>query len=276
MVGTSGLVIVPAWDLFALDEQTGAARWTFSPDDDYPGADAAVGDDGSLYSVGRYIYRIQPTTGAVVWRADLQEQPFAPVAAGGVVYVGTRAAIPGTSVLGAGHAMALDAATGRVLWKTPIPAPDDPANGGVNGPGALTPDMLIVSSVNGRVYGLDRATGTVRWVYQGDRSYSAGVVMLGDVAVVASAYGKIDGINARTGAGLWRQDVGGHFLDRITTDGNLAYAVNGRLFAVDARGRIAWRYDAGESVPIYTGTALAGGTIFVGADDGFYAVRTRR
>lgn len=276
LVSSSGFIIVPAWDLFGLDEQTGAVRWTFSPDDDYPGADATVGDDGSLYSVGRYVYRIQPTTGQAIWRVDLQERPFSPVVAAGVVYVGTRAAISGSNVLGAGHAVALDAATGRVLWKTPIPAPEDPARGGVNGPGALTADMFIVASDNGRVYGLDRATGAQRWEFEGDRSYLAGVVMLGNVAVVASAYGKIQGINAQTGAALWTVDAGGHFIYRITTDGELAYAVNGRLFALNARGQIVWRYDAGESVPIYTGPRSAGGTVFVGANDGFHAVRPRR
>jgi hypothetical protein len=142
LVGSGDVIAVPAWDLYGLDKQTGRVRWKLAPPDDFPGAGVMLGEDGDLYATGFHLYRVDAATGAVRWRAELGEQPFAPVQKDGVVYVGTRGEIPGSNgVLGAGHAVALEAATGRVLWKTPIPALEERALGGLTGAGALTPDL---------------------------------------------------------------------------------------------------------------------------------------
>jgi outer membrane protein assembly factor BamB len=200
----------------------------------------------------------------------------------GVVYVGTRGEISGSNgVLGAGHAVALEAATGRVLWKTAIPAPEEPAKGGVVGAGALTPDLYVVASVNERVYGLDRQTGQVRWTTKGSGVYEAtGVVVLGDVAISASLAGYIDGFDLRTGRPLWQLGPYSSIGSLMAKSGDQALVVSGTLRAVDASGKEVWTHNPvdsnGRGTPYSTGASEHGGVIYAGAYDAFYALRRSR
>ena len=274
LVGAGDIVVVPAWDLYGLDKRTGAVRWKLAPPDDFPGAGVVLGDDGYLYSTGHHLYRIHPGTGDVLWRVDLGEQPFAPVERDGVVYVGTRGLIPGSTVLGAGHAFAVEAATGRVLWKTPIPAPEEPGLGGVTGAGAVTAELFIVSSPNWRVYGMDRRTGQVRWTTKGSGPYDAGVVVIADVAVTAGDAGFVDGFDVGTGARRWQLKIGSSVAGPITRMGDLALVANGRLHAVDAQGVAKWAYGgAGWNQPtIRTGADVHEGAVYAGGGTGFYGL----
>jgi outer membrane protein assembly factor BamB len=197
---------------------------------------------------------------------------------GGVVYLGTRGEIPGSNgVLGAGHAVAVEAATGRVLWKTPIPAIEELGMGGLTGAGALTPELFVVSSPNGRIYALDRATGAVRWETRGSGPYDAGVVVLGNVAITASGAGYVEGFHLSTGQKQWRVNVIDYFTLPLTVVDDMVLAVNGRLWAINAEGRFLWRHDAAAFVPYSTGAKASGNRIYVGAADGkkwgFYALR---
>src|SRR5437764_681278 len=160
------LVSAPACDLFTAPghDQTGVTvRWRFS------GGGASV----ELYA-DRALVRFYPPSGTSV------ERPFAPVYGDGVVYVVTAVIGIGayTVPLGRriGHVVALSATSGATLWRFEIPeAP--PFNGGAVGPGVVAGDVLIVGADNGRVYGLDRGTGTPRWVHQGSQPYQAGAVI---------------------------------------------------------------------------------------------------
>jgi outer membrane protein assembly factor BamB len=282
LVGSGEIVAVPAWDLYGLDRKTGQVRWKLAPPDDFPGAGVMLGEDGDLYATGFHLYRVDTATGAVRWRADLGERPFAPVEKDGVVYVGTRREIPGSrGILGAGHAVALEAATGRVLWKTPIPAPEEPANGGVVGAGALTPELYMVSSPNGRIYALERNTGVIRWETRGTAGYYApGVVVLGDVAITAGDAGFIEGFDLATGEQRWKLKTDGSILNPLTTTGNVVLVVNGILRAVTAEGKLLWQHQAGEFVPYSTGARVHGDRIYLGTNygggEGFYALRLPR
>jgi outer membrane protein assembly factor BamB len=281
LVGSGDVVAIPAWDLYGLDKRTGQVRWKLAPPDDFPGAGVMLGEDGDLYATGFHLYRVDAATGQVRWRADLGEQPFAPVEKDGVVYVGTRGEIPGSrGILGAGHAVALNAQTGAVLWKTPIPAPEEPANGGVIGAGALTPELYVVSSPNGRIYALDRRTGQVRWETKGSAYYGAGVVVIGDVAVTAGDAGFIEGFDLATGKQRWNVKTDGSISNPLTTTGNAVLVVNGILRAVTAEGKLLWQHQSGKFVPYSTGARVHGDRIYLGTNygggEGFYALRLPR
>jgi outer membrane protein assembly factor BamB len=278
LVGSGDVIAVPAWDLYGLDRQTGQVRWKLAPPDDFPGVNVALGEDGYLYSVGNHLYRIDPASGAVLWRAEFGERPFAPVQKDGVVYVGTRGEISGSNgVLGAGHAVAVEAATGRVLWKTAIPAPEEPANGGVVGAGALTPDLYIVSSPNRRIYALDRQTGQIRWETEGSNWYGAGVVVIGKSAVTAtwSGVGIVESFNLTTGQQEWKVELGSSVSGSIARAGEVALVSNGRLQAISSEGKTLWGYGgAGWNQPVISsGAHVRGRRIYVGTYDGLTALQ---
>lgn len=242
-----------------------------SPSDDFPGyGEATLGDD-RLYTVGLYLYALDPATGDQLWRLDLGEQPFAPVYADGVVYVGTRQLLDG-GALGAGHAVAVDAATGEVLWRHPIPDAPAPETwlGGVTGPGALTSELLIVAGKNARVYGIDRVSGETRWVHHCDSPFGAGVALVEGVAVVGNSGGNIEGVRAETGKGLWKSHVGTSVF-AVVEAGPLAMINNFDTWLVDSEGQK--RTLPAPSLGDHdTSARLHDGVVYVGARQAFAAL----
>ncbi len=111
-----------------------------------------------------------------------------PAAAGGVVYVATLNA-PSTlspdqtsyvgSRLGTmdGQVVALDAATGRILWDTRVPG--DPL-----GATTVVNDLVLTSTLQGELFALERATGTIVWRYQTPGGINGWPAVAGDLLVV--------------------------------------------------------------------------------------------
>lgn len=276
-----GSILVPGWDLYALDRATGSVRWRYAPPGEFPAAAPIALAGGRIFSPGSLqLHAVDARTGTAAWVAPLGERPFAPVVEGGVVYLGTRGLFGVSNALGAGHAVAIDAADGRVLWKTPIPdEPGTPWPGGIDHAGALTPELFVVSSNNGRVYGIERSTGRVRWSHRGPGPYESGVAIVEGVAVAASLTGEIVGLDAATGAVKWRASTGGSSVtEQITTDGRCAYVSVGTILCVDASGRVRWSH-GGDSKggPSYSTPArVVDGRLYAGSLTGFHSLALPR
>ena len=280
IVAAGNLLIVPAWDLFALDRSTGEIHWEFEPVDDYPGwGDVAV-SEGRVYATGRYLYAIDAFTGTLQWRLDvgvqpLAEQPWRPVIVDGTVYLSTRPA----DTVNAAHAMAVEATTGAVLWRYPITDPQLGKSGSV-GPPAIRDTVFVIACYNRNVYGLDRRNGRLLWSHRGvDNSYRAGAVIL-DSTVVTGVDGA-EGLDLATGRLLWSWGPIGTILVPITRAEGTALISSAVVFAFDANGKIRWRY-GGErwGQPVFTTAATYhDGVVFVGSvspespGPGFYAIR---
>lgn len=279
VLGAGEVLVVPGWDLYGLDRATGEIRWTFAPADEFPAGHRAALDGTRVITPGaeRRVYAVDAATGAQLWAANLGERPFAPVVDGGVVYLGTRGYIGGSAALGAGHAVALRAGDGGVLWRTPLPDAEGRAwLGGTNQAGALTPELFIVASTSGVVYGLERATGAVRWRHQGAAPYESGVALLEDVAVVAGMTGEILGLDAATGAVRWRRSTGGSSVSQqVTTGGGCALIVVSAVLCVDAAGALRWEHggQGRGGADFFTPVASSGGLLFAGSATGFHALR---
>lgn len=282
VVAYQDLIIVAAWDVYALDRRSGAVRWSFTQTDDYPGYNSLVVADGTVYSGGRDLYALDAATGALKYRRSLGEQPFRPVVIDTVIYVATRREVlPG--VLGNGHVMALGAASGATIWSVAIDDPRDSVRGGSVGPVSSTDSMIVVAGMNGVVYALDRATGQSRWTHTDTTSYEAGLAIVGNAVIVAGDDGVVEGVSLFTGAPLWRTGPGSSVLERITVGDQVALVSVGALFAYDSAGRQRWQSGgAGWGGPVYgTAARLKNGLVYIGSADpegggpgaGFYALR---
>jgi polyvinyl alcohol dehydrogenase (cytochrome) len=148
-----GAVYVPDWGgyLNKIDAATGASIWS-RPMSDYTGVahDAAraspavvgntlyVGDQGAqpFSAGGGYLSAVNATTGAPMWSTKVDSHPFAiltsgPLVYNGVVYQGVASSEEGAAASGSypcctfrGSVVAVNAATGAVLWKTYMAPPN--------------------------------------------------------------------------------------------------------------------------------------------------------
>lgn len=271
------LVLVPAWDLVALDRGSGNVRWRYAPSDDFPGVGVlAVGGD-RVYTVGRKIHAVDVQDGTAIWTVDLGERPFGPVLAGGVLYVGTRGRIDGSSTLGAGHVMALDPADGGVLWKFPVPDAPAPETylGGVASPPAVVGDLVLAAGMNARLYALDRETGEMQWIHVAEEPLPAGVVAIDDVAITAGDARVAEGVDLETGERVWTAHVGSS-VSRVVGGGGAAFVANSDLLAIRPDGsvvRLGAQFGLGATAApaFHDGLLFGGGLRFLwGAEVGSF------
>lgn len=136
-----GTVYVPDWkgNLYAVNASTGNAVWT-QKISSYTGVAGDVSRNSPAYwqgalflgdgaletptASGAYIYGVNAATGAKLWSTQVEADPAAvitgsPVVHDGVVLVGVSSkaeALPSTTFRGS--VVALDAATGKLLWQT--------------------------------------------------------------------------------------------------------------------------------------------------------------
>jgi polyvinyl alcohol dehydrogenase (cytochrome) len=172
-----GAVYIPDWGgyLNKLNAQTGALIWSY-PISDYDGisgsisrtSPAVIGDtiylgdqNGPGFGKGAHVTAVNAITGQKEWSTDVEDHPLAvitssPIAYDGVVFVGvaskeeaaaSRPSYPCCTFRGS--VVALDAATGAILWKDYM----TPRNGGV--PGGFSGNGVWSSPA------IDPATGTL-------------------------------------------------------------------------------------------------------------------
>lgn len=271
------LLLVPAWHLYAFDRKSGELRWTFKRDGDFPGARQLTVANGVVYATGRKLYAVDARTGLFLWELNMNEEPFRPAYMDGTVYFTTRGVRGGALV--AGHAVAARAATGEVLWKYPLPdATDASWLGGSIGLAGVTSTLVVVPAQNGRVYALDRQTGTLRWERRGRGPYDRGV-LLGGVVVVGGDALYVEAIDLVSGRLAWEVYAEGSVL-RIGSGRGVAIANPGRLIAIDEAGKVKWSYggdfyDEPTFIghPVYIdGLVLVGGRHAGGTRRGFFAL----
>jgi polyvinyl alcohol dehydrogenase (cytochrome) len=202
-------VYVPDWagNLFKLDAKTGAVVWTRRLTDltGLPGTFARVTPavaEGVVYvgtQAGAYLLAIDAVTGDLLWKEPLDGHPAAlitqsPVVHQQRVYVGVASEEEITAVrlryrccTFRGSVVALDAATGGLLWRTYTTPDNGGAPGGYSG-NAVWGGTPVVDAPRGALYvttgnnysvpplagaradnhvdsvlALDLQTGTVRW-----------------------------------------------------------------------------------------------------------------
>jgi alcohol dehydrogenase (cytochrome c) len=253
-VVVNGVVYIQDLDanVYALDLATGKLRWEYRvniPEITGPGPNGVAVADGRVYGETLHTaFALNAATGKPVWvdrklltsgQGSFEIQPQA--VAGRVYLASGYGNGPGGGIL-----LALNAATGTVLWKfntivgsdtavqadqvgaggawePPLVGSDGSVTFGIGNPyeSAATaiahPARLLYtdSEVN-----LDAATGKLRWYYQAvpndfmdhdlQTSPIAASVNGTSVVIAAGKMGYVYAINAQTGALLWKTPVGKH------------------------------------------------------------------
>lgn len=192
--------------LYALDVRTGSVRWTFATegaglDSSRFGYDRrsiqsspAVGG-GAVYVGARdgFLYAVDARTGKLRWRYDHK-----------ISWVNTSPAFDGRLVFAGssdGHfVQAVDATTGREVWRTP--------NGALSlvwSSPAVAGNVVFDADWDGRVFAIDRASGSILWVERlGWKRIFSSPVAADNQLYYGSDDGAVYAINLVRGSGLAR------------------------------------------------------------------------
>lgn len=124
-------------------------------------------------------------------------------------------------------------------------------------------DGLVVFGVNsGRVYGLDAATGKVRWARRQKGEIASSPAIAGEKVFISSMDGMLTAYG-RGGTPRWQFSTGGSPIESspLVVDGRVYVgAWNGTLYAVDAKtGKADWTFAA--AADIKGSAALAGDSV---------------
>jgi eukaryotic-like serine/threonine-protein kinase len=213
-IWVDGAVIVGSGDgnLYAVDGETGDERWRFHTGGPIDGPAAYASGVVAIESRDGNLYGLDARNGRERWRvplgADLPH-PWGwdfllsgPAAAGDRFFAGS----------GHGEVLAMDAASGKVLWRYATA-------GRVRSSPAVSDGVLYVGSFDGHLYALDAARGTLRWRFatQGAgidsekegfdrRSVQSSPAVTADLVVVGCRDGFLYGVERATGKQRWAVD----------------------------------------------------------------------
>jgi alcohol dehydrogenase (cytochrome c) len=295
-VVVSGVVYIQDMqaNVYALDLATGKLKWEHkfnTTELGGPGPDGVAVTNGRVYGDTPYTaFALSAATGKPVWvdRHLLTKSQgvfeIQPQAVGGRVYL---ASALGTGP-GGGILLALNSATGKVVWKfNTMVGSDVPAAGGAWEPPLVRSDgsvtfgignpyesaAMAIAHPNRLLYAdsdvsLDAATGKLRWYYQAvpndfmdhdlQTSPIAASINGTSVDIAAGKMGYVYAINAQTGALLWKTPVGVH----NGNDNDSALAMQHKLHLT-----APFTLEPGWLGGVLSNPAVADGTVYVSAVD---------
>jgi outer membrane protein assembly factor BamB len=197
----------------------------------------------------------------VVWSFNLGfDSDSSPVIVNDVLYVGSNYGI---------HA--LDARTGRELWRTHT-------NGFVKSAPAVADGALYVGADDSRFYAMDINDGAMKWIDKNATDgYTSSPIVINNLAYTGSKDGSFYVFDAQNGELSW-EVLTGKVIESSPAmgDGIIVFGTNGGLIiAIDpATRKEKWHYDTGISA-IMSSPLIAEGSVFVGTNDGnIYALNT--
>ena len=199
---------------------------------------------------------------------------------GGVAALGNRVYVS----TGYAEVLALDAKTGRQLWRRPVPAP-------LHSPPTVADGRVFAVTVDNELVVLAADDGRTLWTHNG-LPETAGLLggsspaVEGDIAVVAYSSGEIFALQVTNGRQLWTDNLASaRSLDALTAladirgrpviDHGLVFAIShsGRMVAIDLRtGDRVWEQDIGGSYTPW----VAGDFVYVLTNDDSVVCLTRR
>ncbi|MEM1383400.1 MAG: PQQ-binding-like beta-propeller repeat protein [Pseudomonadota bacterium] len=236
---------------------------------------APVIADGTVFTLdaASQVTALDASSGAERWQvsvapeAEEGDEGFG----GGIAYEAGRLLI----ATGFGEILALEAATGAVLWRKSFGAPFRAAP-------AVDRGTVVAVTRDNRAFGVTASNGQIRWRVSG-ASAEAGLLggaspaMSGGLVAVPFTSGELIALSASSGRQFWsallsggRRGLARSSISDVTGDpiviGNFIVAANqsGRIVAVEARGgRRVWTRNFGSQGAIWG----AADTLFVVSDD---------
>ena len=231
---------------------------------------APIVADGRIFTIDGVSGLVATSTaGARLWSADLTAQfdKGGNVSGGGLAYDGGRL----FAATGYGEVVAVDPATGAVIWRQRFDAP-------VMGAPTVENGVVYVAGRDGSAFALTAQTGRILWDVPGVPNAvgmvgAAGPAVADTTILFPSAGGEVTAVMKDGSARIWQSSVTGKRLGRVyasvvdvTADpvvvGSATYVgtSSGRTFAIDTEtGLPIWTATEGALAPVLP----VGGSVFL-------------
>lgn len=229
-IAADGVCYISSGNLLtAVDAQTGKFMWQYPSSRPLSSAIKATPAycQGSLFfGTGDGIfYCIGAKNGALVWKKEFQGAiRCPPVVDDGVVYFGSDDDC----------VHALDCKTGTEIWSKPFMAGDDIAYGIAVGNG-----IIVATSMDGVVYGINAASGKARWKYRLSLPAMKMSPILNDTYAILPSSNMVYAFNSISGNQKWTIDLESECATTPACDGTSLYVLckNKKLYAYTLNGR---------------------------------------
>ncbi len=247
--------------VFALDLESGAQQWVFTPkrvsstEQGFVGGHVtspAVSGDAVVVASGKELYALNKRTGEPLWELSMTEWvTAAPAVGNGRIYLADSKFM-----------YAVDERTGELAWKKPAAfslyfAP-------------IVADDTVFIRDGKKIVALASADGQKRWENPvGGESLIPGAVSNGRLLVVTT--GALLALDIRTGQEVWRYSQP-NYISLPAVAGTKAFLLAGAtgqttLTALDIEsGKAIWSQRIPELAP--AAPVVAGETVYVGTNDG--------
>jgi outer membrane protein assembly factor BamB len=154
-----------------------------------------------------------------------------------------------------GHLYALDARTGKLVWRASSNRDLFGHHGSFYSTPAVAYSRVYLGSTDGHVYAFGERSGKLRWSRRtGGYVYGSPAVWRGRVFVGSYSH-TFYALDAETGDVLWRFHANGPISGSATVVDGLVYfaTLKRRTYALDARtGKQVWTYPDGAFTPVVT------------------------
>lgn len=229
--------------------------------------------NGFLYYVnnGGTAFGVNAKTGKKKWRRDVAKlNASSPAWSGGRLFIAT---------LDPGSIKALDAKTGRIIWKKRLPSRAESSPIVVKG-------VVYFGSEDGTVYAYRAKNGRKVWTYHASGAVKAGLAYSKGNLYFGDYSGQVTALRAKNGSRVWSTGTSGasfnrsgHFYSTPAVAFGRVYVGNTDSFVysfVASSGQLAWRHGTGGYVyaaPAVGSVPRLGPSVFIGSYDGnFYAL----
>lgn len=229
-------------NVYAVDATSGVVRWKSATGGRVRSTPALAGGRVYVGSADGAVYAFDREDGRILWRYETEGASLAsasfgydrrtiqssPAVADGRVFIGARD----------GFLYALDAATGRLLWRF------NHEISWVNSSPAVAGDLVIVGSSDGKfLQAVEARTGTERWRFStAGLIWTSPAVVEGKV-ILAEGAGRVSVLELQTGATAWSAWTGGRlFGSPVIADGTIYLgSMDGGVYALrtDAQRTLA-------------------------------------
>ena len=240
-------------NLYAIDEETGDEKWSFTTGDEVFSSPVLYNDAVFVGSDDSNLYAVDAGTGDELWSFETGDDVrSSPAATPEMVYVGSDD----------NHIYAVDIETGLMEWSYET-------GDAVGSSPAVAGGLVYVGSGDGNVYALDVETGDMEWSFETGSAVFSSPAVSGGIVYVGSDDGNLYALEAMTGDESWSFTTGGAVRSSPAVGDDLVFAGSddNHLYAVNSEtGEEVWSYETGGSV--FSSPEVAYEAVFVGSNDG--------